>query len=275
MQHAAPLPILRLMGAALHDVFGNLTGLVRIAWPYYALAGLFALLGLYLARGDLLGDAVAAIAGGGTAQLILSLAGLACIVAWQRHVLLATPLRGVAPLNMRVLRYATWSFLLTLLCSLPIIAAGLLGFATDLIWHNPADGAPFSIGMPGIGLLALGALATLALFVRLNLVLPAISADDRATGLGRSWALTRGHGLRLFGLFLLLLLGLWLLGALAGMLDALLRAIADSSAEADGAPADVPLMLGAALDSALDLVSAMLGASLTAGVYRHLAGLPA
>lgn len=272
MSNPTPLPVLRLVAEGLHDVFGNLGGLVRIAWPYYALATLFAVLGLWLAGGGVLGDTVAALVGGGTAQLILSLAVVACIVAWQRHVLVAAPLSGIAPLNGRVLRYVLWSFLLTVLCCLPILASGLLGAATGLIWANEGGSTPFSLGTGGVALLGLGAIISLVLFVRLNLVLPAISADDPALGLRRAWALTERHGLRLCGLFLLLLVGLWLLGALAGLAEALVGAIATTTAEGDlvAAPSPAAMVAGMALNTGLDLLTAMIGASITARVYRQL-----
>src|SRR5687768_5435329 len=48
----AKLPVLGLVGEALRDVFGNLAGLVRIAWPYYALAAALVLAGAVLASED-------------------------------------------------------------------------------------------------------------------------------------------------------------------------------------------------------------------------------
>lgn len=271
MSNPTPLPVLRLIAETLHDVFGNLGGLVRIAWAYYALAALFAALGLWLAGGGFLGEAVAALVGGGTAQLILSLAVLACIVAWQRHVLVAAPLRGIAPLNGRVLRYGLWSFLLTVLCCLPVLAAGLLGMATGLIWSSETGPTPFSLGIGGVTLLGLGVVVAMVLFVRVYILLPAISADEPAIGLGRAWALTAGHGLRLCGLFLLMLVGLWLLGALAGLAEALVGAIATTTADGDiEAVSPAAMVAGIALNSGLDLLTAMLGASISARVYRHL-----
>lgn len=278
MPNAEKLPVLGLVGASLHDVFGNLGGLVRIAFAYYALAAVFAVLGMVLVDGTWLTDTVAALVGGGTAQLILSLAVLACIVLWQRHVLVAAPLRGTAPLNGRVMRYAWWSLMLSVICGLPVVAAAAGGFAGGLIWFNTDGTAPFGIGTGGIALLSASLILALVLFVRLGLVLPAISADDRTMGLRQSWAATRGHGMRLVGLFLLLLGGLGILGALAGLAQALIDAIAaagtDPTLEAAGMTSTAGVVAGSLLNSLLDLITAMIGASVTARVYRHLAAMP-
>ena len=84
-------------------------GLARIAWPYYALAAVSAVLGFALTGGSVVAEAAAAVLGPGTASILTALAVLACTVKWQRHVVLAEPLAGIAPLNGRVLRYCLWS----------------------------------------------------------------------------------------------------------------------------------------------------------------------
>jgi hypothetical protein len=280
MRATEPLPVLGLIGESLRDVFGRLGGLARIAWAYYALAAALVLLGLTAGRaaGETMpAGALAAAFAVGTAEIVLSLAVLACIVRWQRHVALDEPLRRTAPLDGRVLLYFLRSVLLGLICSLPAAAAALLGFATGAIVRNPdGSGAPFGIGTAGITVLAGGTILGLLLFARLNLVLPAASVGDRELGLHGSWAATRGHGLRLLAVFLLLLSGLGLLGAVAGMLEALVGAVADATAGPDGAgaPSAAPLVAGAVLDAALDLLAAVVGASATARIYLRLAPGP-
>jgi hypothetical protein len=282
MRATEPLPVLRLIGESLRDVFGHLDGLARVAWAYYALAAALVLLGLAATRaaeGTIAAGALAGAFAAGTAEVVLSLAVLACVVRWQRHVALDEPLRGTAPLDGRVLRYSLRSVLLGLICSLPAAAAALLGFATGAIVRDPEGGdAPFGIGGAGIALLAGGTVVALLLFARLNLVLPAASVGDRCLNLGGSWAATRGHGLRLLAVFLLLLSGLGLLGAVAGMLEALVGAVADATAEPNGpsTPSAAPLVAGAVVDAALDLLAAVVGASATARIYLRLApGRPA
>jgi hypothetical protein len=268
----AKLPVLGLVGEALRDVFGNLAGLVRIAWPYYALAAALVLAGALLASEEpdgtpTLTGAVAPALGGGTAVTILSLCALACIVRWQRHVILGEPLRGIAPLNGRVLRYFLWSVALGLSCAVPLAAAGLAGFSAGLITRTPAGETPYAVGMPGLLLLGAAALVALALFIRLSLVLPAVSADDRSMSLRRSWAATRGNGLRLLGVMVLLALGLGLLGMAAGLLQAAL----DTAAGGSTGPLAPTSLGGAAANAALDLLTAVIGASVAAGIYRRLA----
>ena len=276
MRVTEPLPVLRLIGESLRDVFGRLGGLARVAWAYYALAAALVLLGLAAGRaaeGAMPAGVLAGAFAVGAAEVVLSLAVLACIVRWQRHVALGEPLRGTAPLDGRVLRYFLRSVLLGLICVLPVAAAALLGFAAGAIVRNPeGSGAPFGIGGAGIAILAGGTVAALLLFARLSLVLPAASVGDRELGLRGSWAATRGHGLRLLVVFLLLLSGLGLLGAVAGMLEALVGAVADATAEpgGTGTGSAAPLVAGAVLDAALDLLAAVVGASVTARIYLRL-----
>lgn len=260
-------PILGLVGEALRDVFGHLGGLARIAWPYYALAAALILVGGMALGGSTAGPGgwLLSAFGAGTASLVTSIATLACIVRWQRHVVLAEPLRGIAPLDGRVLRYALWSFLLCLIGFAPIAAAGVLGFALGLIRHEEGATPPFAIGLPGIALLALGVVVGLFLFVRLMLILPAVSVDDRDTRWRASWQATRAGALRLMGVMILLALGLGLLGAVTGLVtSALTTAMSPEAGER------IELLIGALLD----LVSAVIGASLLAHVYRRLRAAP-
>ena len=149
MPASVRLPVLGLLGQALRDVFGNLGGLVRIAWPYYALAAASAVAGYALSGGSALGDMVASVLGPGTASILTSLAVLACTVTWQRHVVLGEPLRGIAPLTPRVFRYFLWSVLISLLCALPILAAFSLAYGLGLVGEDPSGEAPFRIGLSG------------------------------------------------------------------------------------------------------------------------------
>lgn len=270
MERGSPLPVLAVLGEALSDVFGNLGGLVRIAWPYYALAAVLVLVGS-LAFGGAEGGAAGSLMeafGAGTAGIVVSLGVPACMVQWQRHVVLGEALDRMAPLTGRVLRYILWSVALGLIAAAPGLAMMALGLATGLI-VRPGDGeTPFGIGVPGILLLAIGGLAGMYLFVRLALVLPAVSVEDRRMGLGGSLAATRGHGLHLLALAVLAVLGLGLFGAAVGLVTAALT----SAFDPQGAGA---LVVVAALDSIIDLVSAILGAAVGAVVYRRLVPAPA
>ena len=268
MSVSAPLNVLGLVGDSLRDVFGQLGSLVRIAWLWYALAAAFGLLGLVLTGNSSLTDLIASLVGAGTVQVILSLAVLACVVRWQRHIVLGEPLRGMAPLNGPVWRYSVWSLALGLVCLLPVIAAGLIALATDAITSNEMGETPFSIDIGGIALLGMGGVLALLLFARLNLVLPAASVGDRSFGLKQSWLATRGHTLQLLALFVILLLGLGLLGAVTALVHGVIDTAAGEVTEPDVATASA--VVGAALNTGVDLVTAMIGASVTARLYRDL-----
>ena len=259
MPVSQPVPVLRLLGAALCNVLGHLGGLARIAWPYYLLVALCLLGGHALDGSSTLAELFGFLVGPGMASLLAGLAVLACTVQWQRHAILGEPLRGIAPLNGRVARYALWSFALGLLCALPALGAAGLGLASGLIALDPNAAEPFTVGPAGLALLAVGALLSFYLVARMVAFLPAISVDDRGLGLRRAWRLSRGHGLRLLGVVVLLALAVGLLGVVRSLLDML----ADG-----GGPAAVAV--AAAVQMATDLLSAVFGAGVTAGIYRHL-----
>ena len=261
MAESMRLPVLGLLGDALRDVFGNPGELMRIAWPYYALAVISAALPFALASGS----SLAALLGPGTASILVGLAILACSVKWQRHVTLAEPLQGIAPLNLRVLRYTGWSAVIGLLCALPLLLGAALAYATGLISDDPTGAAPYRIGPAGIVVGGIGALAGALLFLRLSLVLPAISADDRSVTMVRSWQLTRGNALRLFAALLLLTLGLAMLGAAMGLIQSVLESAAEGGQL-------IPALTGLILQAVVNLVASMAGASLIASAYVKLAG---
>ncbi len=255
-----PLPVLRVAGEAIRDVAFNVRGLCRIAWPYYALAGAMALAAWLAFGGSWAGEF-----GVGSAGVVVSLGALACAVRWQRHVVTGEPLRGTAPLDARVLRYFLWSLLLGVICAVPVAGTFLLGLAAGPIRRTPEGPTPFALSEAGVALLALGALGGLFLFVRLGLVLPAASVGDRRTGLRSAWAASRGQLLPLAGIVGLLALGIGVLGGVGGLFDAVFRAATD-------APEGSTTPWGLALDAALDLLTAVLGASVVANVYRRLVG---
>ena len=244
METTAKLPVLRVVGEALRDVAFNLGGLCRIAWPYYALAAALTLAASLIWDGSWVGEI-----GSGMAGVVVSTGILACAVRWQRHVVVAEPLRGIAPLDRRVVGYFLWSLGFGLLCGIPPACAMLLGLATGAILHTPDGPAPFALGIPGVVLLAGGVLCGLLLFVRLGLVLPAASVGDRRIGLRAAWKASRGQLVPLAGIVILLALGLGLLGAVAGLFDAVFRSAAGSGGSATVA--------GVVIDALLDLVTAV------------------
>ncbi len=250
--------VLGLLGFALRDVLGNLGGLARIAWPYYALAAVCAALGLALAGDDLAGS-LAMLLGPGTASLLTGIAALACTVTWQRHVILAEPLAGIAPLNGRAARYALWSLVVTLLCALPVLAGFGIAYALGLIGPDPTGEAVYGIGPTGIAICLAGFVLGVLLVLRFVLVLPAVSVEERTMSFRRSWQLTRGYGLRLLAALLLLTGGLAILGAVTGLLQAALESAADGSWVAS--------VTGLGLQALVNLIASVAAASLMARAY--------
>lgn len=248
------LPVLGVVVAAWRDVLDHLAGLARIAWPYYALAVALIALGGVAGHAD--GPAagfLAPILGEGTAGIVLTLCTLACAVRWQRHVVLAEPLRGIAPLDGRVLRYAFWNVVVGLIAALPMAAVALAGYGSGAIVVSAEAEAPLTVGPAGMALLGLGGLTTLALLMRLGLVPVGVSVGDPAMGLRRSWETTRGNGLRLLGIMMLLILTF---GAFVGIGE-LLPLLVDTPATT-------------ILEALVDLVTGMVAASALAGIYRRL-----
>ena len=270
MASGQQLPALGLVGEALRDVLGRLGGLVRIAWLYFAVATALILLGALSLGGSEAGPGgwLMSTLGGGMGSIVLSIGTLACIVKWQRHVVLGEPLTGLAPLDGRTVRYVVWSAVVGLLAAIPIALGAMLGRATGLIRLTPDEPTPFAIDQPGIALLVASAVVGIYLFARLGLALPAVSVDDRTTRLRASWAATSGHGLRLTGILLLYALGMGLLGAIGALLAAALVA----AAPAGGAAGPILEQL---LNGAIDYVTAVAGASITAQIYRRLRSPPA
>lgn len=264
MERSPPLPVLAVLGEALGSVLGNLGALVRIAWPYYALAAALLLADRAASGWAAPGTAEPAAPGllAVAAAVAVALGMLACQIRWQRHVILGEPLQGMAPLTGRVPRFFLWTVALVLIAAAPALVALALGIGTGLIVERDGE-APLGIGAGGILLLAAGVLAGMYLFARLALVLPAVSVDDRGLRLKAAFAATRDQGLRLLALAVLVCLGLGLFGAVAGLVSAALA----SAFEPGGTGA---LLVPTVLDAAVDLVSAVMGAAVGAAVYRRL-----
>lgn len=141
-------------------------------------------------------------------DLLLSFAGLVpyviFAVAWHRLVLLG-PARGRPDLQpswrRRHLHFLGYLLLLGLMAGLALV---ILGIAASLLLPDPAPGAEPGGARP---LLALAVTLLLLLLVgwftlRLCFVLPARALDERY-GLSDSWRQTRGQGLRILAVLVL------------------------------------------------------------------------
>jgi hypothetical protein len=199
--------------------------------------------------------------------VLTGIAALACTVKWQRHVILAEPLAGIAPLNGRVARYLLWSIVMGLLCALPILAGFSIAYAVGLVGPDPTGATAFSIGPAGIAVCLAAFLLRVLLILRLILVLPAVSVDAAAMSFVRSWRLTSGHGLKLLTALLLLTLGLAIFGAVVALVQAALEAAGEGSL--------VAILSGLILEALVNLIAGVAAASLIARAYALLASEPA
>lgn len=201
------LPAARLARHAYLDTLANLQGLVRIGVPWLLLSWAM----LLLARtGPSLFEALA--------NLAVTLGVAAIAVAWHRHILLSEPLSArMAPLDARVARY----FALTVLIAVAMGVLPLLAIFT----LSGGTGAP-AVGSASLILVPAFLIACLYAALRLQLVFPATAIGDQAMGFGRSWALTRGNGWRLFLGFLLVTMPV---AGLAIALSLLLGAATDAT----------------------------------------------
>ena len=107
------------------------------------------------------------------------------------------------------------------------------------------------------------------LLVRVSLWQPVIAIDRVANPIrviGRSWALTRGNGLRLFVFYLLLFIAYIVVSIVIGLVaSGLLLALGETAA----------LIVGAIVSGLIGTVAAVIFVAVLAAVHRQLAGQPA
>jgi hypothetical protein len=126
------------------------------------------------------------------------------------RLLLIGPRAGAIPsplLGGRTWRYFGYSLLLTFTFVFTAVAGGfglsLLAGLTPAAGAGPTGGWIFGAAVVGLLLL-------FYLLIRLSLVYPAVSMDDRL-GLRGSWRVTRGNSIKLLGVLILLFLALVLI----------------------------------------------------------------
>ena len=124
-----------------------------------------------------------------------------------------------------------------------------------------------SLGGALLGLLLIPAF--IWLLVRVSLWQPVIAIDRVANPIrviGRSWALTRGNGLRLFVFYLLLFIAYIVVSIVIGLVaSGLLLALGETAA----------LIVGAIVSGLIGTVAAVIFVAVLAAVHRQLAGQPA
>lgn len=266
MSETTRLPVLAILGSASRDVLGHPGMILRLVWPYFAFASA-CLLAIHLRIVDGTGASfLARSLGLGWNSVTIVLGTLAATVAWQRRIILAEPVAGMAPLNRRVLRVLLWQAALAALLVLIVGPYLLIALQLDLVNFTRNAVPPAHYTLPGMALLAAGGLVGSYFCMRLSLILPAVAVDDDDLRAGASWRATGDVAWRLLGLFLLLAAIGWSLSQALGWLgigtDAAQTAIAPDSGLLD--------LLGL---TALDLVKlalALLNAGIMAEVYLRL-----
>lgn len=192
---------------------------------------------------------------------VILVAGFAVPVAWHRWLLLHDETAWAAPVTLRVVAYALWGMLISILAAVPIAIVMLaLGFGMG----SPGSGAPpldgaraLAVAVASLGGLTLG----LYLTVRLSLVLPARAIGERTLGLAQAWRVTQPHAWRLVLVTLLTVLPPALaIGALGGLL---------------GLVTWLPGILSTAIGTAGLLLNASFLAAALSLAYRHIVGAPA
>ena len=135
---------------------------------------------------------------------LLWLLGPAAVAAfWHRRILHGDARIGVAaPFDRRAVRYLVVLGLISLFVAVPVFMLAVFGGLFGVMAGMAQESEGFAAAAGSV----VGALVvalTAVLFVRMELVLPSVAADERPITLGESFRLTRGNTLRLlFSLFL-------------------------------------------------------------------------
>jgi len=262
-----PLPVLATAAGAYRTVLGDADRLLRIAGVWWLL-----IMGLQALGEIAIGPPVDAAAAGAIAAspgfwvlwlmgtAVILVAGFAVPVAWHRWLLLHDEAGWAAPVSVRVVAYALWGMLISVLAFVPIaIVMAALGFGM-----GSPGGAPPPDGARALAV-AVASLAgfTLGLYLtaRLSLVLPARAIGERTLGLVQAWRVAQAHAWRLVLVTLLTLLPTALVvGALGGLI---------------GLVTWLPGIVSTAIGTAGLLLNASFLAAALSLAYRHIVGEPA
>ncbi|MCB1885811.1 MAG: hypothetical protein KDG89_17795 [Geminicoccaceae bacterium] len=154
--------------------------------------------------------------------LVWVLGSAAVAAFWHRRILHGDARLGVAaPFGRRAVRYLVVLGLIGLFVAVPVFMLALFGGLFGVMAGMAQGSEGFAAGAGTVvGVLVVALICVL--FVRMQLVLPSVAADERPITLGESFRLTRGNVLRLlFSLFLQFLVALpfgFAIGALAAPL---------------------------------------------------------
>lgn len=209
------LPVWEVVGLAYSDYFGNFIEVLRtsslwlvleaalfgvMSWQQWSLIGTAILNSLQHApfppdfTATIFRTMALAI---GVANLVLILASVSIAVAWHRRVILGErpPWWGFNIATKSFWRYIGIGLAIWLLAMLPILFAFIL-----LAVILSISGKSVPVGIAAIVALVILAayVTTIAIMLRLSLLLPARATGDLDLTFKRSWNRTRGNGWRIF-----------------------------------------------------------------------------
>ena len=262
MQETAAAPKLGFgmaIGAAHQSVFGRFRRFAKLAAVPFALMLLLAVLKFPL--GQHLPEAELAL-------FVTDLLPFAILgIAQSRAVLLgeAAGFLPPRPLRRRTWIYIGYALLMVLIAAVPLVILTI--GAISIMYVQSDSGGDFGGGSWMAALGFLGFLVLLWVLSRLSLVYPSLSVDQKL-GLAGAWRLSRGCGLKLVGIVVVIFLATIIAGALGAAVVG-----ADLSINIGGS---VVLLPGVTLADALidqgpalvwSALIAVIGYGLTMGAY--------
>jgi hypothetical protein len=209
---AAAIPTLAFgtaIGAAFESVFGRFRRFAKLAAIPFALMLFLAVLkfpvGLYVPDAEL-------------ALFVVDLLPFAILgIAQSRAVLLgeAPGFLPPQPLGRRTWIYVGYSVLMVFITAVPLVILTIGAISITYVMSDGGGGFGSGSWMAVLGLL--GFLGLLWVLARLSLVYPALAVDQKL-GFAGAWRLTRGRGLKLLGILVVIFFATTLTGALGAAL---------------------------------------------------------
>ena len=274
------LPIWATVKATFRSVLvENLGRLPKAAFAPFVISLALILVFALLFPGQFEPAAVGQEPHAGLADVVSALLGLVpyviFAVTWHRLVLLDDPPRWLPSWRRRHWRFLGYSLVLFLLAYLLLIVLGLVGTAT--LWA--LGGGPSGEEMSGpMAFLSAAAALLLGLIVawtvlRLSFVFPAAAVDE-GYGLGDSWRQTRGQGLRLIAIVVLIMVPVYAaLIVLTGLIGFAIGLIAEFSGGAASEAVGLAVFLvSASVGIVLGYVALALGVTMISTAFRTCSG---
>ncbi len=276
----AQLPIWATVKATYRSVLAeNLGRLPKAAFAPFLLSLALILVFALLFPGQFEPATVGEEPHAGLADLVRALLGLVpyviFAVTWHRLVLLGDAPSWLPSWRRRHWRFLGYSLVLFGLAYLLLLALGLAG--TVALWALGSGPSGEEASVP-MAVLSAAAALLLGLVVawtvlRLSFVFPAAAVDE-GYGLGDSWRQTRGQGLRLVAILVLIVLPVYaaliLLTGLIGLAIGLIARVSDGAAsEAVGLAI---FLVSASVGIVLGYIALALGVTFISTAFRTCSG---